>query len=142
MPTGTFGRCFIDGVATDNSTDLMIGSGIVGTNDNPLCIDSELSDSTHVLTFNLSGIGTYTPAPGANGATNGVWVDEIIYTPSTSVAMDTVPAVVVLPGDSQINYSAGWEADSNDGAQITQQQNASVTFTFQGMLQILQPITF
>ncbi|KAF8202946.1 hypothetical protein BJ912DRAFT_942407 [Pholiota molesta] len=132
VPTGTFGRCFIDGVVTDNSTELMIDSGVVGTNDNPLCIDSGLSDSTHVLTFNLSGIGTYTPAPGANGTANRVWIDEIVYTPSSSVGIDTVPAIIIFFGDSQLDYSAGWQADSTNGAQVTSQQNASVTFTFQG----------
>lgn len=120
----------------------MLDSGIVGTNDNPLCIDSLLSDSTHVLTFNLSGIGTYTPAPGANGAANRVWLDEIVYTPSSSVAIDTVPAIIIFSGDPKLNYSTGWQADSSGGAQITSQQNASVTFTFQGMLQVSQSMPF
>ncbi|KAF9481709.1 hypothetical protein BDN70DRAFT_876030 [Pholiota conissans] len=132
VPTGTFAQCFIDGVATDNSTDLMIGSGVVGTNDNPLCADPILSDGTHVLTFNISGLGTYTPAPGANGAKNRVWIDEVVYTPSTSVSIDTVPSVMIFAADSQIQYSAGWGTAANDDAQATSQNGAFVTFEFQG----------
>ncbi|KAF9474490.1 hypothetical protein BDN70DRAFT_997017 [Pholiota conissans] len=41
----------------------------------------------------------------------------------------TVPGIIVLPGDSQLKYSSTW---GNELTQTTQ-NNASVTFTFQGM---------
>ncbi|KAF8202980.1 hypothetical protein BJ912DRAFT_335967 [Pholiota molesta] len=132
IPTGTFGTCSIDNNISSNSTSLMIASGIVGTNNNLLCAFSGLSDDTHLLNFDLGGIGSYPLAPGANGIPNRVWVDRIVYTPSESVVLDTVPAVMIFPGDPLLEYSAGWETDIYDGALITSVENGSVTFTFQG----------
>ncbi|KAF8971461.1 hypothetical protein BDZ97DRAFT_1242483 [Flammula alnicola] len=103
VPTGTLGQCFIDGVATDNITDLMIRVGIVGTNGNPLCIHSGLSSGPHLLTINLTGIGTYTPAPGASGAPNRFWVDEVNYAPTSSVAMDEVRFNAAIDHEKVLN---------------------------------------
>ncbi|KAF8971460.1 hypothetical protein BDZ97DRAFT_1786656 [Flammula alnicola] len=94
----------------------------IGVSGVVLCSDYGLSSGPHLLTLNLTGIGTYTPA---SGVPNRLWIDEINYNPTSSVAMDKVPA---------FKYSSGWEPYSvSPSIETTRQTNASVTFPFEGV---------
>ncbi|KJA16035.1 hypothetical protein HYPSUDRAFT_207357 [Hypholoma sublateritium FD-334 SS-4] len=134
-PTNTtFASCLIDGAVVSNVSSV----NVVGTNGNTLCASSSLSDSHHTLSIDLGlgSIGMYMPAAGANGAPNCLWIDSVLYVPTATVAMDEVPALIVYPDDTSLEYlpRGSWDTipTTFKSPILTNQPNANITFMFNG----------
>ena len=87
------------------------------------CEASSLSDGQHTVTLR------------ATVSQNTFWFDRILYSPSSSVNLDS-SLIMVDAGDSAVHYSSGWQ-DMRDIGQLTLQGGAKVTVDFSGEYLVL-----
>jgi len=82
------------------------------------CEADSLSDGRHTVTLR------------ATVSQSTLWFDRILYSPSSSVNLDS-SLILVDASDSAVHYSSGWQA-MRDIGQLTLQGGAKVTVDFSG----------
>ncbi|KAF7368604.1 hypothetical protein MVEN_00184300 [Mycena venus] len=102
--------CLVDGIKIPSKTFQF------QENNWPLCQQDNIASGSHVLTIQVKSQG------------QAFYFDSLVYTPTLDAVFPSV-VLIYTDGDTALNYSSGWK---EDGAQLTQTQNAQVTLNFHG----------
>jgi hypothetical protein len=110
-------ECFLDNVSIGSKSPYNFPE-----NNWVLCQADSLSDSLHNITLRATVRNQ-----------NTFWFDRIVYSPSSSVDLDS-SLIMVDKGDSAVTYGPGWQDMSVGGTvgKMTLQQGANATVDFSG----------
>jgi hypothetical protein len=107
-------ECFIDNVSIGSKPPISFPE-----NNWVFCEADSLSDGQHTITLQATVRNQ-----------NTFWFDRILYSPSSSVNLDS-SLIMVDASDSAVQYGSGWQ-DLRVIGKMTLQKGAKVTFDFSG----------
>ncbi|KIM40731.1 hypothetical protein M413DRAFT_446123 [Hebeloma cylindrosporum] len=107
-------ECFVDNVSIGSKPPISFPE-----NNWVFCEANSLSNGQHTITVRATVRNQ-----------NTFWFDRILYSPSSSVNLDT-SLILVDATDSSVQYGSGWQ-DMRDIGKLTLQGGAKVTVTFSG----------
>jgi len=107
-------ECLLDNL----HKDIYLPYSTLYENNWEFCTADSLDDSEHTITFH------------AIFQDQTIWFDRIVYSPSSSVNLDS-SLIMVDSSDPSVTYGPGWQ-DMKDIGKKTLKQGANVTVDFSG----------
>ena len=111
-------ECFVDNISIGSKPPFSFPE-----NNRVFCEADSLSDAQHTITLQATVSGRI------------LWFDRILYSPSSSVNLDS-SLIMVDAGDPAVTYGPGWQdmrdSKMTDRGKMTLQQGANATIDFSG----------